>query len=172
MMVAVVPGSKGTVVLAYSGGLDTSTILCWLIEQGYDVIAYMANVGQDDCTDEEKEKVRAKALKLGAKKVRRTPVPACRPPLPHDAVLPASSAACSSGVAAGARGWGPRREDGGSRHLCLRQRCPGALPGTSGPWPTRATSAQAGFSDAHALVASPPLPRPPPSAPGHHQHRG
>lgn len=33
--------SKGTVVLAYSGGLDTSCILVWLKEQGYDVIAYL-----------------------------------------------------------------------------------------------------------------------------------
>ena len=29
------------VVLAYSGGLDTSCILAWLIEQGYEVIAYL-----------------------------------------------------------------------------------------------------------------------------------
>lgn len=33
--------SKGTVVLAYSGGLDTSCILVWLKEEGYDVIAYL-----------------------------------------------------------------------------------------------------------------------------------
>jgi len=33
--------SKGLVVLAYSGGLDTSCILVWLKEQGYDVIAYL-----------------------------------------------------------------------------------------------------------------------------------
>lgn len=32
---------KGSVVLAYSGGLDTSCILVWLKEQGYDVIAYL-----------------------------------------------------------------------------------------------------------------------------------
>ena len=32
------------VVLAYSGGLDTSCILVWLIEQGYDVIAYLVNL--------------------------------------------------------------------------------------------------------------------------------
>ncbi|KAI5615723.1 argininosuccinate synthase, partial [Silurus asotus] len=39
--------SKGTVVLAYSGGLDTSCILVWLKEQGYDVIAYLvfSNLG-------------------------------------------------------------------------------------------------------------------------------
>ena len=33
--------TKETVVLAYSGGLDTSCILLWLIEQGYNVVAYM-----------------------------------------------------------------------------------------------------------------------------------
>ena len=32
---------KKLVVLAYSGGLDTSCILVWLQEQGYDVIAYL-----------------------------------------------------------------------------------------------------------------------------------
>lgn len=35
--------SKGAVVLAYSGGLDTSCILVWLKEQGYDVIAYLVS---------------------------------------------------------------------------------------------------------------------------------
>ena len=34
---------KKTVVLAYSGGLDTSCILLWLKEQGYDVIAFMVS---------------------------------------------------------------------------------------------------------------------------------
>ncbi|NWZ11824.1 ASSY synthase, partial [Agelaius phoeniceus] len=57
--------SKGTVVLAYSGGLDTSCILVWLKEQGYDVIAYLANIGQK----EDFEAARKKALALGAKKV-------------------------------------------------------------------------------------------------------
>ena len=54
------------VVLAYSGGLDTSVILCWLIEKGYQVICYCADVGQvhDDLT-----KIKAKALKCGAEKV-------------------------------------------------------------------------------------------------------
>ena len=32
---------KKLVVLAYSGGLDTSCILVWLQEQGYDVIVYL-----------------------------------------------------------------------------------------------------------------------------------
>lgn len=31
---------KGKIVLAYSGGLDTSCILVWLKEQGWDVIAF------------------------------------------------------------------------------------------------------------------------------------
>ena len=57
--------SKGTVVLAYSGGLDTSCILVWLIEQGYEVVCYMADVGQD----EDFEAARQKATKLGARKV-------------------------------------------------------------------------------------------------------
>ena len=32
---------KPRVVLAYSGGLDTSCILVWLIEKGFDVICYL-----------------------------------------------------------------------------------------------------------------------------------
>ncbi|KAI9470326.1 argininosuccinate synthetase [Coemansia sp. RSA 989] len=59
------PGSKGKVLLAYSGGLDTSCILAWLIDQGYEVLAYMANVGQE----EDFEAAREKALKVGATKV-------------------------------------------------------------------------------------------------------
>ena len=53
------------VVLAYSGGLDTSVILKWLIDKDYEVIAYVADVGQDDDFDEVKEK----ALAIGASKV-------------------------------------------------------------------------------------------------------
>lgn len=77
------------VVLAYSGGLDTSCILLWLKEKGYQVIAYMvrlfyltynyyffflnkkisiqANVGQEEDFDA----ARKKALKIGATKVIR-----------------------------------------------------------------------------------------------------
>jgi len=53
-------------VLAYSGGLDTSVILKWLSAKGYDVICYIADVGQD----EDLEAVREKALRTGASKVR------------------------------------------------------------------------------------------------------
>jgi len=43
---AVTGGSKGKVVLAYSGGLDTTVILHWLAEQGYEVVAYLLDIGQ------------------------------------------------------------------------------------------------------------------------------
>ena len=33
-------------VLAFSGGLDTSCILAWLIEKGYEVVCYLADIGQ------------------------------------------------------------------------------------------------------------------------------
>lgn len=56
--------SKGKVCLAYSGGLDTSIILAWLLEQGYEVVAFMANVGQEEDFDAAREK----ALKIGATK--------------------------------------------------------------------------------------------------------
>ncbi len=56
---------QGKVVLAYSGGLDTSVILKWLELEGYEVLAYVADVGQDD----DFEAVRAKALRTGAAKV-------------------------------------------------------------------------------------------------------
>ena len=36
------------VILAYSGGLDTSVILHWLIQKGYEVVTYTANLGQGD----------------------------------------------------------------------------------------------------------------------------
>ena len=53
------------IVLAYSGGLDTSVILKWLIDKGYEVVCYIADVGQDDDFDKAKEK----ALAIGASKV-------------------------------------------------------------------------------------------------------
>ena len=51
-------------LLAYSGGLDTSCILAWLIDQGYEVIAFMADVGQE----EDFKAAEKKALAIGAKK--------------------------------------------------------------------------------------------------------
>lgn len=55
------------VVLAYSGGLDTSIIIPWLKENydGCEVIAYAADVGQG----EELEPLKEKAIKTGASKI-------------------------------------------------------------------------------------------------------
>ncbi|MBN2456885.1 MAG: argininosuccinate synthase [Sedimentisphaerales bacterium] len=53
------------VVLAYSGGLDTSVILPWLKETyGYDVIAFAAELGQGD----ELAAIKHKAMQSGASK--------------------------------------------------------------------------------------------------------
>ena len=94
--------SKGRVLLAYSGGLgehppischvatenetisDTSCILAWLIEQGYEVYAFLADVGQEEVrkcpkpmrgllttshtNTKDFEAARKKALNVGAKK--------------------------------------------------------------------------------------------------------
>lgn len=56
---------KPKVVLAYSGGLDTSCILLYLIEKGFDVICYCANVGQ---YKEDFSRIEKKALECGALK--------------------------------------------------------------------------------------------------------
>ncbi len=56
---------KKKIILAYSGGLDTSVMLKWLVNKGYDVIAYVADVGQK----EDFEKIKEKALSTGANKV-------------------------------------------------------------------------------------------------------
>jgi argininosuccinate synthase len=56
---------KEKVVLAYSGGLDTSVILPWLKETyGYETIAFAADLGQGD----ELSGIKEKALKSGASK--------------------------------------------------------------------------------------------------------
>ena len=53
------------VVLAYSGGLDTSVIIPWLIENyGCEVVAFCADLGQGD----DLQAVRKKAIKSGASK--------------------------------------------------------------------------------------------------------
>ena len=59
-------GKIQKIVLAYSGGLDTSVILSWLQEK-YEcpVVAYAADLGQGD----ELEEVREKATKTGAQEV-------------------------------------------------------------------------------------------------------
>lgn len=57
--------AKKKVILAYSGGLDTSVILKWLINKGYDVACFVGNVGQKD----DFEAIEKKALETGASKV-------------------------------------------------------------------------------------------------------
>ena len=58
--------SKRRIVLAYSGGLDTSIILKWL-QENYEaeVIAYTADIGQKI----DKKKIIRNAKKLGVKKI-------------------------------------------------------------------------------------------------------
>ena len=53
------------VVLAYSGGLDTSCLIRWYKDKGYEVIAYLADVGQGS----DFGIVRKRALATGASKV-------------------------------------------------------------------------------------------------------
>ncbi|EGD94766.1 argininosuccinate synthase [Trichophyton tonsurans CBS 112818] len=56
---------KEKVLLAYSGGLDTSCILAWLLEQGHEVVCFLADVGQA----EDFKEAERKALAVGAKKL-------------------------------------------------------------------------------------------------------
>ncbi|CAL4041917.1 Argininosuccinate synthase [Buchnera aphidicola (Tetraneura ulmi)] len=58
---------KKTVVLAYSGGLDTSVIIPWIIENyNFEVVAFVADVGQ---SRKDLLGIEEKALKSGAKSV-------------------------------------------------------------------------------------------------------
>ncbi len=60
--------SKPKLVLAYSGGLDTSTQLNWLAKQkGFEVCAYIANLGQEDVKDQaDIDDIQRKAEQSGA----------------------------------------------------------------------------------------------------------
>ena len=49
---------------AYSGGLDTSIILKWLVLKGFAVVCYLCDVGQADATDS--AAIEKKARLLGA----------------------------------------------------------------------------------------------------------
>ncbi len=57
------------VVLAYSGGLDTSCIVRWLKEREYEVICFVADLGQGLGEGEDFEAIEARALAAGASKV-------------------------------------------------------------------------------------------------------
>ncbi len=76
---------KDKVILAYSGGLDTSVILKWLANKGFDVIAYVADVGQK----EDFKAVEEKAYATGASKVY---IEDLKKPLVTDYVFPALKA--------------------------------------------------------------------------------
>ena len=76
---------KKKVILAYSGGLDTSVILKWLTNQDFEVIAYVANVGQQ----EDFKAVEEKAYASGASKVY---IEDLRKELVTDYVIPAMKA--------------------------------------------------------------------------------
>lgn len=56
-----------TCVLAYSGGLDTSCMLSWLIDRGFEVHAVYVDLGQPG---EDRELIKKKAIDIGAKSVR------------------------------------------------------------------------------------------------------
>ncbi|MCA9646347.1 MAG: argininosuccinate synthase, partial [Myxococcales bacterium] len=76
------------VVLAYSGGLDTSVILLWLKETyGCEVVAWCADVGQA----EELDGLEAKALKTGAVQYVQADL---REAFVRDFVFPAFRANC------------------------------------------------------------------------------
>lgn len=53
------------IVLAYSGGLDTSVAIKWLMENGYSVVCYLGDVGQGGGVG----KARKRAVQIGASKV-------------------------------------------------------------------------------------------------------
>lgn len=64
--------NKNTIVLAYSGGLDTSVLLKRFILEGHDVIALTADLGESDAVAgggaaQALQAVKEKALKLGAR---------------------------------------------------------------------------------------------------------
>tara|TARA_Y200000002_G_scaffold57576_1_gene42862 strand:- start:3714 stop:4976 length:1263 start_codon:yes stop_codon:yes gene_type:complete len=53
------------IILAYSGGLDTSVILKWLVNLDYEVVCFIGDIGQSD----DFKSAKLKAEKLGASKV-------------------------------------------------------------------------------------------------------
>lgn len=52
------------IILAYSGGLDTSVLIKWLTLRGYEVVCYTSNIGQGELSDN----IKKRAVKIGASK--------------------------------------------------------------------------------------------------------
>ena len=75
------------IVLAYSGGLDTTVIAHFLIQQGFEVIGFLANLGQEV---EDLSSIREKAKKTGLKKFIAKDL---QKEFLHDFILPAQWAA-------------------------------------------------------------------------------
>ena len=75
-------GKEKKIVLAYSGGLDTAVILHWLVSQGHQVVAFTANLGQE----EDMEQVVGNAARIGAV---RTHVQDLREEFVTDFIFPA-----------------------------------------------------------------------------------
>ena len=56
------------VILAYSGGLDTSCIVRWLADKGWDVVCFVADLGQGLGKGENFAKIKKRAMTAGASK--------------------------------------------------------------------------------------------------------
>lgn len=57
------------IVLAYSGGLDTSCIVRWLKDKGWDVVCFSADLGQGTITTQENKAIEERAKAAGASRV-------------------------------------------------------------------------------------------------------
>jgi len=57
------------IILAYSGGLDTSCAVRWLKERGFEVVCFVADLGQGLGEGEDFQAIEARALAAGASKV-------------------------------------------------------------------------------------------------------
>jgi argininosuccinate synthase len=73
------------VVLAYSGGLDTSCAVRWLKDKGFDVVCFSANLGSE-FSEQDLEK---RAIKTGAGKIY---IKDLRKEFAEDFILPALKA--------------------------------------------------------------------------------
>jgi len=51
------------IILAYSGGLDTSCCIAWLKDRGYDVICFSANLGSEFSPDQLRKKAKLSGIK-------------------------------------------------------------------------------------------------------------
>jgi len=49
--------AKKKVILAYSGGLDTSVLIKWLMERDYEVICYTSDIGQGEFSENAKKDI-------------------------------------------------------------------------------------------------------------------